>query len=668
MLCLLSFHTKLTSPVNFLAPYCENTTYNPNSATGSIYRTNLNFVLDTLSSNASRTDTNGFYNFSTGNDPSNTVYGLFLCRGDLSADVCKECVANASTRVFQECPNQTAAIVWYDECLLRFSDQTIFSKVDSRVVVAMYNTQNVTESNWYNFVLLLGNLLYNAADQAANQTWGKKFAVQQANFSAFQTLYALTQCTPDISVDDCKGCLESAIRTNLTLCCAIRVGGRVIFPSCNIRYELYGFYNSAFPAPPPMTNLHSFTGAPPPSSTKGKGRRPPRAVFPIAVPLIGVAVVLFIMALVFLKRRLRKSRVAMAPETSDGVAEILTAESLQYSLTEIQIATNNFSVDNKIGEGGFGRVYKGVLGNGQEVAVKRLSRSSVQGAEEFKNEIVVVAKLQHRNLVRLLGFCLEGEEKILIYEFVANKSLDYFLFDPENKRSLNWSRRYNIIGGIAKGLLYLHEDSRLRIVHRDLKVSNILLHGNMSPKIADFGMAKICGVDQYEGNTNRIAGTVGYMAPEYTRWGQFSLKSDVFSFGVVILEIVTGKKSSDFHQSRDSEDLLSYAWNHWRRGQTLALLDSSIGDSYARNEVIQCIQVGLLCVEEDASKRPTMASVVSMLNPSSVPLPTPHRPAVFRSNGSESRVDELEVDQSNTQRISAPSSVNDASITEPYPR
>ncbi|XP_027171865.1 cysteine-rich receptor-like protein kinase 10 [Coffea eugenioides] len=313
-----------------------------------------------------------------------------------------------------------------------------------------------------------------------------------------------------------------------------------------------------------------------------------------------------------------------------------------YSLTEIQIATNNFSVDNKIGEGGFGLCMKyfafGVLGNGQEVAVKRLSRSSVQGAEEFKNEIVVVAKLQHRNLVRLLGFCLEGEEKILIYEFVANKSLDYFLFDPENKRSLNWPRRYNIIGGIAKGLLYLHEDSRLRIVHRDLKVSNILLDGNMSPKIADFGMAKICGVDQYEGNTNRIAGTVGYMAPEYTRWGQFSLKSDVFSFGVVILEIVTGKKSSDFHQSRDSEDLLSYAWNHWRRGQTLALLYSSIGDSYARNEVIQCIQVGLLCVEEDASKRPTMASVVSMLNPSSVSLPTPHRPAVFRSNGSESRI------------------------------
>ncbi|CDP11365.1 unnamed protein product [Coffea canephora] len=644
MLCLLSFHTieyccstsNDTDPWNYLDSYCGNITYNPNSPSGSIYRANLNFLLYNLSSHASRTDNNGFYNFSTGDDPSNKVYGLFLCRGDVHTDVCKECVADAHTRLLHECPNQTAAIVWYDECLVRFSDQTIFSKADLGENVTRRNPFDVPGPDWDKFKMVLINLLHNAADEAANHTMGKKFAVQEGNYSTDQKrLYTLTQCTPDLSPYDCKSCLREAIM-DVPACCSKKQGGRVLYPSCNLRYEVSSFYDNVSSASP------NSPGGPPPNSTEGnqnlveyvtvrfphqhillitciiicnlwkilsgKGRSPPRAAFSIAVPLIGVAVVLFVMALVFLKRRLRKSYVAMAPETS--------AESLQYSLTEIQIATNNFSVDNKIGEGGFGRVYKGVLGNGQEVAVKRLSRSSVQGAEEFKNEIVVVAKLQHRNLVRLLGFCLEGEEKILIYEFVANKSLDYFLF-----------------GGFNLDILI-----------------------------------QICGVDQYEGNTNRIAGTVGYMAPEYTRWGQFSLKSDVFSFGVVILEIVTGKKSSDFHQSRDSEDLLSYAWNHWRRGQTLALWDSSVGDSYARNEVIQCIQVGLLCVEEDASKRPKMASVVSMLNPGSVSLPTPHRPAVFRSNGSESRVDELKVDQSNTQRISAPSSVNDASITEPYPR
>ncbi|XP_071904765.1 cysteine-rich receptor-like protein kinase 25 [Coffea arabica] len=503
MLCLLSFHTieyccstsSDTSPWNYLDSYCGNITYN----SGSTYRTNLNFLLDTLSSHASRTDNNGFYNFSTGDDASNKVYGVFLCRGDVNTDVCKECVADAHIRLLDECPNQTAAIVWYDECLLRFSDQTIFSKADLGENLTRCNPFDVPGPDWDKFKMVLINLLHNAADEAANHTLGKKFAVQEGNYSTDQKrLYTLTQCTPDLSPYDCKRCLTEAIMV-VPACCSKKQGGRVIYPSCNLRYEVSVFYDTVSSASP------NSPGGPPPNSTEGKGRSPPRAAFSIAVPLIGVAVVLFVMALVFLKRRLRKSYVAMAPET---IAEILTAESLQYSLTEIQIATNNFSVDNKIGEGGFGRVYKGVLGNGQEVAVKRLSRSSVQGAEEFKNEIVVVAKLQHRNLVRLLGFCLEGEEKILIYEFVANKSLDYFLFDPENKRSLNWSRRYNIIGGIAKGLLYLHEDSRLRIVHRDLKISNILLDGNMSPKIADFGMAKICGVDQYEGNTNRIAGTV----------------------------------------------------------------------------------------------------------------------------------------------------------------
>ncbi|XP_027171345.1 putative receptor-like protein kinase At4g00960 [Coffea eugenioides] len=658
MLCLLSFHTieyccstsSDTSPWNYLDSYCGNITYN----SGSIYRTNLNFLLDNLSSHASRTDNNGFYNFSTGDDPSNKVYGLFLCRGDVNTDVCKECVADAHTRLLQECPNQTAAIVWYDECLLRFSDQTIFSRADLGENLTRRNPFDVPGPDWDKFKMVLINLLHNAVDKAANHTTGKKFAVEEGNYSTDQKrLYTLTQCTPDLSPYDCKRCLTEAI-IDVPACCSKKQGGRVIYPSCNLRYEVSSFYDTVSSASP--------------NSPGGKGRSPPRAAFSIAVPLIGVAVVLFVMALVFLKRRLRKSYVAMAPETSDGVAEILTAESLQYSLTETQIATNNFSVDNKIGEGGFGRVYKGVLANGQEVAVKRLSRSSGQGAEEFKNEIVVVAKLQHRNLFRLLGFCLEGEEKILVYEFVPNRSLDYFLFDSEQKRSLNWSRRYKIIGGIARGLLYLHEDSRLRIIHRDLKASNILLDGNMSPKIADFGMAKICGVDQSVGNTNRIAGTFGYMAPEYTRCGQFSVKSDVFSFGVVILEIITGKKNSSFYVSEDSEGLLSYAWKHWRSGDPLALLDSSIGDSYIKNEVIQCVQVGLVCVEEDVSKRPTMASVVQMLNNSSVTLPTPHCPAVFRSQGSEGRVEELEVEQSNTERISAPSSVNGASITEPYPR
>ncbi|KAM1890743.1 hypothetical protein ACFX14_034095 [Malus domestica] len=185
-----------------------------------------------------------------------------------------------------------------------------------------------------------------------------------------------------------------------------------------------------------------------------------------------------------------------------------TVESLQFRLETIETATNKFSDDNKLGEGGFGAVFKGTLGNGHEIAVKRLSKSSTQGVQEFQNEVVLVAKLQHRNLVRLLGFCLEGEETLLVYEYVPNKSLDKFLFEPKKREQLDWSRRCMIIGGIARGILYLHEDSRLRVIHRDLKASNILLDGEMNPKISDFGMAKMFGVDgQTQGNTERVVGT-----------------------------------------------------------------------------------------------------------------------------------------------------------------
>lgn len=297
-----------------------------------------------------------------------------------------------------------------------------------------------------------------------------------------------------------------------------------------------------------------------------------------------------------------------------------------FDITTLVIATNKFSDENKLGQGGFGIVYKGVLEEGQEIAVKRLSKTSVQGVDEFKNEVKLIARLQHRNLVRLLGCCIEMEEKMLVYEYMENKSLDSILFKKNMSSMLDWQTRFKIISGIARGLLYLHQDSRFRIIHRDLKASNILLDKEMDPKISDFGMARIFGGDQTEANTKRVVGTYGYMSPEYAMDGLFSIKSDVFSFGVLVLEIVSGTKNRGFYQTNNQLNLLAYAWKLYREGRGLELLDSAAGEEYSGSEVMRCIQAGLLCVQEHAEERPNMSNVVLMLSSDFVSMPQPKHP------------------------------------------
>ncbi|KAM5586758.1 hypothetical protein ABKV19_005600 [Rosa sericea] len=274
-----------------------------------------------------------------------------------------------------------------------------------------------------------------------------------------------------------------------------------------------------------------------------------------------------------------------------------------FNYTTIITATCNFSDQNKLGEGGFG---PGKLVTGQEIAVNRLSKCSGQGKSEFKNELILIYELQHTNLVQLFGFCIHGEERMFIYEYMANKSLDYFLFDSTRCQQLDWNKRFSIIEGVAQGLLYLHKYSRKRVIHRDLKASNVLLDENMNPKFFYFGMARIFTNDEQEANTMKIVGT---------------------RFGVLILEILSGRKNNSFYNDDHAVNIVGYAWALWREGVGLRLMDPRLGDSCDKNQFLRCINVGMLCVEENAANRPTMLDVISMLGNESISLPVPTKPA-----------------------------------------
>ncbi|KAL3744231.1 hypothetical protein ACJRO7_013480 [Eucalyptus globulus] len=393
------------------------------------------------------------------------------------------------------------------------------------------------------------------------------------------------------------------------------------------------------------------------------------------VMLISIAiVVLLIFGLIcYLQRRTLKS------EGISGVIKgfsrqlktmVCKGESLESSAPKLQTfgyatlraATDNFSSENKIGEGGFGPVYKGKLPKGREIAIKRLSKTSNQGPEEFKNEVMLAVSLQHVNLVRLLGFCTDREEKMLVYEYMPNKSLDFYLFDPIRKYLLDWVKRVHIIEGITQGLLYLHEYSNFTIIHRDLKASNVLLDDEMNPKISDFGMARIFRKDDVEANTSRIVGTYGYVPPEYVRKGIYSMKYDVYSFGVLLLQIISGKRTSCYYGLDENLNLLDYAYEQWKDDKCMEFIDPSLDDSSSSCKLLRCIQVALLCVQEKAGDRPSMLEVSSMLKNEFSAVNFPKKPAFsIKKDEDEDKDDKCLLQE-------AMHSVNDASISELFPR
>ncbi|XP_022950178.1 putative receptor-like protein kinase At4g00960 [Cucurbita moschata] len=619
---LIFFVSFTISQMEIKAHLCSNT---GNYTANSIYKQNLDTLLSSIASNT-QIDY-GFYNFSAGQQ-SDRVNAIALCLADLTVEKCRSCLATSTRRILQDCPNQKEAIGWYTDCMIRYSNASIFRIGNDRVIgPAFVSGQKASDIDGFNKAL--SSLLQTLRNRAAAGDSRHKFAVGEIAAPNLDNIFGFLQCTPDLSAVDCNNCLMKAterVPNGST-------GTRIFSTSCFLRYETNDIFYNTLPPPPPPPAAGSapsppMSPPPPPPPTPGNSSRT------IIIVVVSIVSAIILVVAIFIILRLRKRKIKRTADKLEGIHigdttdEISSVETIQFDFETIKVATNDFSSENKLGQGGFGAVYKGKLPNGQRIAVKRLANNSQQGDVEFKNEVLLVVKLQHRNLVRLLGFCLQRTERLLIYEFVPNASLDQFIFDFEKRKLLDWERRSKIINGVARGLLYLHEDSRLRIIHRDLKASNILLDEEMNPKIADFGMARLFEVDETQGNTSRIVGTYGYMAPEYLMHGQFSVKSDVFSFGVLILEIVSGRKNNCFRNGEKIEDLSSFAWKNWKAGTSKNVIDStlSVGSSV---EMLRYIHIGLLCVQENAADRPTMASVVLMLSSFSLTLPVPSEPAFF---------------------------------------
>ncbi|KAG4124047.1 hypothetical protein ERO13_D10G016201v2 [Gossypium hirsutum] len=620
----LTFTFLVTLAISF-DPYFLHSCANNigNYTANSDYERNLNTIFKQITS---ITKSNyGFYSKKVGE-----VNAMALCRADVKLDVCTGCLKETISRVKLDCPNNKEAIGWSENCTLRYSNTNLSEKLEINPQLCLLNIQST--ANEY-FQLILGQLLSDLRNKAAAGGALLKYAAGNLSLSASETLYALVQCTPDLSEGDCNHCLDKAATDGIRQCCLKQRGCRVLSPSCNLRFETDPFFEAGAEFPPPP--LPSVDRQKEEEEKQNKSNQIPVLVASLSA-IFGLAVVFISGFFIWRRRNSRDEENSQevqlldlvnehSRETFNGENGERSQEFPSIQLDVLHAATNHFSDENKLGQGGFGPVYKGTLADGKEIAVKRLSETSSQGLVEFKNEIMLIAKLQHRNLVRLLGCCLEKNEKLLVYEFMPNKSLDVFLFDSKLAAQLDWQKRFNIIKGIARGILYLHEDSRLKIIHRDLKVSNVLLDNEMNPKISDFGMARIFE-DKNEANTNRVVGTYGYMAPEYAMEGLFSIKS-VF-FGVLLLEIVSGKKNNGFHHLEHGESLLTFAWKLWSKGEGMELIDQVLVPSCVASEVLKCIHIGLLCVEEDPADRPTMSSVIFMLaSNSTITLLCPSEPA-----------------------------------------
>nr|CAB3458183.1 unnamed protein product [Digitaria exilis] len=625
LLLLSSPFLSFTTTAEYAEYVCNGTT--DNFTSGTAFAANLDRLIAALPSDAASSPTL-FASTSVGSAPGDTtVYGLALCRGDITnTTACSSCLADAFARLRRVCGAERDATLYADLCTARYSGADFLSlsggagagEDNSPVVNGMDSTNASTYPGWDAtnatsrsfFLSLVGTLfgemaMYGAYNSSRRLATAVMFINEQ-----LPTVYGLAQCTPDLAPSQCWGCFQGVGDLNRKWYDG-REGGRISGVRCSFRYEGYQFYQGT-----PNVRIGLHAGEPSPDGGGANGSSHKKVLIIALVVSVTVVCGLLLAGLLIIRTQRKRTGKTRLPihqahsRNSSKTEEALklwrieesSSEFTLYDFADLAAATGDFSDENRLGKGGFGPC------------------------------------------------CLCCDRA-----------------DQQRGPSLDWEKRRRIIEGIAQGLLYLHKHSRVRIIHRDLKASNILLDKELNPKISDFGIARIFGSNMTEANTNRVVGTYGYMSPEYASEGIFSIKSDVYSFGVLLLEIVSGKRNSGHHQYGDFINLLGYAWHLWREGRAFELIDPTLGECGGEvGAIMRCVKVALLCVQDAAADRPTMADVTAMLagggGASASSLPDPRRPPHFSLRLSRSGSDESEArTRSSTTRGSG--STNELTVT-----
>uniref|UniRef100_A0A368UHH2 Cysteine-rich receptor-like protein kinase 2 n=1 Tax=Glycine max TaxID=3847 RepID=A0A368UHH2_SOYBN len=453
------------------------------------------------------------------------TYTMFQCRNYLSKNDCLACFNNASIQIRDICKIANGARVIYNDCFLRYESERFYQQTNE--LGGGVTCGNIS-SNATN-LKVVGQQVLNDLQLATPKTKGF-YAATKTKVDGDRAIYAIAQCVESATQTKCLDCMQ--VGFNNLQSCLPNTDGTAYDAGCFMRYSMTPLF-----ADNQTIDIRPYL--------KEGGSSKKWAI--IGGVVGGVVLLLLLFALQWSRKTKKVHR-----------GDILGATELKgpvnYKFKDLKVATKNFSAENKLGEGGFGAVYKGTLKNGKIVAIKKLVLGkSSKMEDDFESEVKLISNVHHRNLVRLLGCCTKGQERILVYEYMANSSLDKFLFG--DKGVLNWKQRYDIILGTARGLAYLHEEFHVSIIHRDIKTANILLDDDLQPKIADFGLARLLPRDRSHLST-KFAGTLGYTAPEYAMQGQLSEKADTYSYGIVVLEIISGQKSTDVKIDEEGREYL----------------------------------------------------------------------------------------------------------------